>query len=257
MAGTVRKSPLLKGSEMIKTECLTKRFGSKVAVNNLNIEVFPGEFFSFLGPNGAGKTTTIRMVTGLLLPTEGRALVGGKDIQGDPIGAKHVIGYIPDRPFLYEKLTGREFLAFVGGLYDMDGKRLESETEELMELFGVRDVADFLVEEYSHGMKQKLSFCAAFLHDPRVVIVDEPWVGLDPRSIRFLKNYLKKKVRDGLCVFMSTHTLSIAEELSDRVGIINGGNLIAVGTVEEIMALKESRTFEDMFLQLTAEEDEI
>jgi len=257
MAGTVHKPPLLKGLEMIRTESLTKRFGSKVAVNNLNVEVFPGEFFSFLGPNGAGKTTTIRMVTGLLLPTEGRTFVDGKDVQGDPIGAKQVIGYIPDRPFLYEKLTGREFLGFVGGLYGMDGKRLESEAEELMELFGVLDVADFLVEEYSHGMKQKLSFCAAFLHDPRVVIVDEPWVGLDPKSIRFLKNYLREKVRDGLCVFMSTHTLSIAEELSDRVGIINGGNLIAVGTVDEIMALKASRTFEDMFLQLTAEEDEI
>ena len=242
---------------MIRTESLTKRFGSKVAVNNLNVEVFPGEFFSFLGPNGAGKTTTIRMVTGLLLPTEGRTFVDGKDVQADPIGAKQVIGYIPDRPFLYEKLTGREFLGFVGGLYGMDGKRLESDAEELMELFGVHDVADFLVEEYSHGMKQKLSFCAAFLHDPRVVIVDEPWVGLDPKSIRFLKNYLREKVRDGLCVFMSTHTLSIAEELSDRVGIINGGNLIAVGTVDEIMALKASRTFEDMFLQLTAEEDEI
>ncbi len=257
MVGTVRKSLLLKGFEMIRIEGLTKRFGSKVAVNNLNMEVFPGEFFSFLGPNGAGKTTTIKMVAGLLIPTEGRAFVYGKDVQVDPVGAKQVVGYIPDRPFLYEKLTGREFLGFVGGLYEMDGKGLDSKTEELMELFDVLDAADFLVEEYSHGMKQKLSFCAAFLHEPRVVIVDEPWVGLDPRSIRFLKNYLKERVRGGMCVFMSTHTLSIAEEVSNRVGIINGGNLIAVGTVEEIMALKASRDFEDMFLQLTAEEEEI
>ena len=237
---------------MIRTEGLTKKFGSTVAVDNLNMEVHPGEFFSFLGPNGAGKTTTIKLVTGLLIPTEGRAFIDGKDVQLDPVGAKQVVGYIPDRSFLYEKLTGREFLEFVGGLYEMDGRRLERKADELMELFGVLDVADLLIEEYSHGMKQKLSFSAAFLHDPKVIIVDEPWVGLDPKSIRFLKNYLKEKVRDGLSVFMSTHTLSIAEEVSDRVGIINGGHLIAEGTVDEIMALKKSRNFEDMFLQLTA-----
>ncbi len=237
---------------MIRTEGLTKKFGSTVAVDNLNMEVHPGEFFSFLGPNGAGKTTTIKLVTGLLIPTEGRAFIDGKDVQLDPVGAKQVVGYIPDRSFLYEKLTGREFLEFVGGLYEMDGRRLERKADELMELFGVLDVADLLIEEYSHGMKQKLSFSAAFLHDPKVIIVDEPWVGLDPKSIRFLKNYLKEKVRDGLSVFMSTHTLSIAEEVSDRVGIINGGHLIAEGTVDEIMALKKSRNFEDVFLQLTA-----
>ncbi|MCK5558133.1 MAG: ABC transporter ATP-binding protein, partial [Candidatus Hydrogenedentes bacterium] len=230
---------------MIRTEGLTKKFGSTVAVDNLNMEVHPGEFFSFLGPNGAGKTTTIKLVTGLLIPTEGRAFIDGKDVQLDPVGAKQVVGYIPDRSFLYEKLTGREFLEFVGGLYEMDGRRLERKADELMELFGVLDVADLLIEEYSHGMKQKLSFSAAFLHDPKVIIVDEPWVGLDPKSIRFLKNYLKEKVRDGLSVFMSTHTLSIAEEVSDRVGIINGGHLIAEGTVDEIMALKKSRNFED------------
>ena len=237
---------------MIRTEGLTKKFGSTVAVDNLNMEVHPGEFFSFLGPNGAGKTTTIKLVTGLLIPTEGRAFIDGKDVQLDPVAAKQVVGYIPDRSFLYEKLTGREFLGFVGGLYEMDGRQLERKADELMELFGVLDVADLLIEEYSHGMKQKLSFSAAFLHDPKVIIVDEPWVGLDPKSIRFLKNYLKEKVRDGLSVFMSTHTLSIAEEVSDRVGIINGGHLIAEGTVDEIMALKKSRNFEDMFLQLTA-----
>ena len=238
---------------MIRTEGLTKRFGSTVAVNNLNMEVYAGEFFSFLGPNGAGKTTTIKLLTGLLIPSAGRAYIDGKDVQVDPIDAKRVIGYIPDQPFLYEKLTGREFLRFVGGLYEMDSHYLERRAGELMELFGVREVADLLIEEYSHGMKQKLSFTAAFLHEPKVVIVDEPWVGLDPKSIRFVKNYLKERVRDGLCVFMSTHTLSIAEEVSDRVGIINGGSLIAIGTVGDIMALRASRDFEDVFLQLTAE----
>ena len=221
------------------------------------MEVHPGEFFSFLGPNGAGKTTTIKLLTGLLMPTEGRAFIDGKDVQLDPVGAKRVVGYVPDQPFLYEKLTGREFLRFVGGLYELGGIEFEKKAEELMELFGVLDVADLLIEEYSHGMRQKLSFSAAFLHDPKVVIVDEPWVGLDPKSIRFLKGYLKDKTRDGLCVFMSTHTLSIAEEVSDKVGIINSGNLIAMGTVAEIMALEASENFEDVFLQLTARGDEI
>jgi ABC-2 type transport system ATP-binding protein len=242
---------------MIRTEGLTKTFGSTVAVNRLTMEVKRGEFFSFLGPNGAGKTTTIKLLTALLIPTEGRAFIDGKDVQVDPVGAKRVIGYIPDQPFLYEKLTGREFLRFVGGLYDMEPNEAERKAEELMELFGVLDVADLLIEEYSHGMKQKLSFSAAFLHDPRVIIVDEPWVGLDPKSIRFIKSYLRSKVHDGLCVFMSTHTLSIAEELSDRVGIINGGTLIAEGTVAEIMALKESRNLEEVFLELTATGEEL
>jgi ABC-2 type transport system ATP-binding protein len=237
---------------MIRTEGLTKRFGSTVAVNKLTMEINSGEFFSFLGPNGAGKTTTIKLLTALLIPTEGRAFIDGKDVQLDPVGAKRAIGYIPDQPFLYEKLTGREFLRFVGGLYEMDPCETERKAEELMALFGVLDVADLLIEEYSHGMKQKLSFSAAFLHDPRVVIVDEPWVGLDPKSIRFIKSYLRNRVQEGLCVFMSTHTLSIAEEVSDRVGIINGGNLIAMGTVEEVMALKASRNFEEVFLELTA-----
>ena len=241
---------------MIRTEDLTKGFGSVLAVDKLNMEVRSGEFFSFLGPNGAGKTTTIKLLTGLLIPTAGRAFVNGVDVQLDPVSAKRALGYIPDQPFLYEKLTGREFLRFVGGLYEMDTREVELKAEELMEMFGVLGAADLLIEEYSHGMKQKLSFSAAFLHDPRVVIVDEPWVGLDPKSIRFIKGYLIEKVREGLCVFMSTHTLSIAEELSDRVGIINGGHLITVGSVKEIMALEASRTFEEVFLELTAEGDE-
>ncbi len=240
---------------MIRTEDLTKGFGPVLAVDKLNMEVHSGEFFSFLGPNGAGKTTTIKLLTGLLIPTAGRAFVNGVDVQLDPVGAKRALGYIPDQPFLYEKLTGREFLRFVGGLYEMGAREVERKAEELMEMFGVLDAADLLVEEYSHGMKQKLSFSAAFLHDPQVVIVDEPWVGLDPKSIRFIKGYLRERVREGLCVFMSTHTLSIAEEVSDRVGIINGGHLIAVGTVKEIMALEATRTFEDVFLELTAEGD--
>jgi ABC-2 type transport system ATP-binding protein len=237
---------------MIITENLTKRFGNVVAVSALNLEVGAGEFFCFLGPNGAGKTTTIKLLTGLLHPSAGRALLGGCDIQREPIQAKKLIGYIPDQPFLYEKLTGREFLWFVAGLYQLDHGRVGKTIEDLLDLFQLRDVGDQLTEDYSHGMRQKLSFAACFLHEPQIVIVDEPWVGLDPRNIRFVKDYLKQKTRRGLTVFMSTHTLSIAEEVADRIGIIHQGRLLHVGTVAEIKALATAPgSLEDVFLELT------
>lgn len=237
---------------MIRTEGLIKRFGSKTAVSSLDLEIPEGEFFCFLGPNGAGKTTTIKMLTGLLHPTEGRAILCGHDIQKEPIEAKRFIGYIPDTPFLYEKLTGRELMRFVAGLYGIPEKRVETFGEELLDMFGIRGVGDQLVEDYSHGMRQKLSFASCFLHDPRIVIVDEPWVGLDPKNIRFVKDYLKKRTREGLTVFMSTHTLSIAEEIADRIGIINNGKLLHVGTVPEIKALADHPgSLEDVFLQMT------
>ena len=236
---------------MILTENLTKRFGPKTAVDALSLRIDAGEFFCFLGPNGAGKTTTIKMLTGLLHPTAGRAVIGGHDIQTNPLGAKQLIGYIPDHPFLYEKLTGREFMQFVSGLYQM-GNGTAEKTEELLELFEIRTVGDQLIEDYSHGMRQKLSFASCFLHEPRVVIVDEPWVGLDPKNIRFVKDFLREKTRAGLTVFMSTHTLSIAEEVADRVGIIHRGKLLHVGTVSEIKALaSDAGTLEDVFLELT------
>jgi ABC-2 type transport system ATP-binding protein len=242
---------------MIETERLTKKFGDNLAVDSLSLKVAEGEFFCFLGPNGAGKTTTIKMLTGLLHPTAGRAILGGYDIQKDPVAAKRIVGYIPDAPFLYEKLTGREFMRFVAGLYQLSGDGVVERTETLLDLFGIDDVGDQLIEDYSHGMRQKLSFAACFLHDPRIVIVDEPWVGLDPKNIRFVKDFLRARTREGLTVFMSTHTLSIAEEVADQIGIIHNGRLLHVGTVPEIRAMAKSPgTLEDVFLEMTKEEGE-
>ena len=244
---------------MIKTENLTKKFGEKIAVNKLNIEVSHGTFFCFLGPNGAGKTTTIKMLTGLMRPTEGRAFIAGIDIQQDPVKAKKYIGFVPDHPFLYDKLTGREFLKFIAGLYQISEKEFKERTEELVGLFGLSSVVDQLIEDYSHGMRQKLSFTACFLHKPEIVIVDEPWVGLDPKNIRFVKDYLKQKTRkEGLTVFMSTHTLSIAEEIADVIGIIHQGKLCAFGSVNDIKSLSNTPgNLEDVFLELTKETDEV
>ncbi|MDK1021538.1 MAG: ABC transporter ATP-binding protein [Candidatus Hydrogenedentes bacterium] len=242
---------------MIHTESLTKRFGDNTAVDCLDLDIAQGEFFCFLGPNGAGKTTTIKMLTGLMKPTSGAASIGGFDILTEAVKAKGLLGYIPDHPFLYEKLTGREFMHFVAGLYKMSGDHLEDRVDELLDTFEVGDVGDQLIENYSHGMRQKLSFASCFLHRPKVVIVDEPWVGLDPKNIRAVKTYLKRKtLEEGLTVLMSTHTLSIAEEIADRIGIIHLGKLLHVGTVGEIMKLEESReTLEEVFLELTKGEE--
>ena len=237
---------------MIRMESLHKKFGDKTAVVGLDLHIPEGEFFCYLGPNGAGKTTTIKMLTGLIRPTSGRALIGGFDIQRNPVEAKRLIGYVPDHPFLYEKLTGREFLRFVSGLFQLRGPKVDDYADELMQLFEIGNVADQLVENYSHGMRQKLSFASCFLHDPRVVIVDEPWVGLDPKNIRFVKDYLKQKTREGLTVLMSTHTLGIAEEIADRIGIISRGTLLHVGSVQDIVQLAEKPgSLEDVFLELT------
>ena len=242
---------------MIKTENLTKRFGNKAAVSSLNLSIGKGEFFCFLGPNGAGKTTTIKMLTGLLKPSEGRAMLGGFDIQADPVKTKSILGYIPDTPFLYDKLTGREFMRFVAGLYQLPKETLNGRSEELLELFEVRHVGDQLIENYSHGMRQKLSFASCFLHEPKIVVVDEPWVGLDPKNIRFVKEYLKQQTREGLTVFMSTHSLGLIEDVADRIGIIHNGRLLHTGTIEEILKLTENPgSLEDVFLELTQGEQE-
>jgi len=242
---------------MIRTESLTKHFGEKVAVAPLDLHIKEGTFFCFLGPNGAGKTTTIKMLTGLLQPSGGRALVGGIDIQQDPVAAKRLLGYVPDHPFLYDKLTGREFMRFVAGLYQLPEDGYTESMEELLAMFGIAHVGDQLIEDYSHGMRQKLSFASCFLHTPRIVIVDEPWVGLDPKNIRFVKDFLRRKTREeGLTVFMSTHTLGIAEEIADAIGIIHNGRLLHTGTVKEIMALSERPgSLEDVFLGLTNDAD--
>ncbi len=254
----------------INTRALTKQFGAKTAVRGLDLEIAEGEFFCFLGPNGAGKTTTIKMLTGLLRPSSGQAIVGGFDIQRDPIQAKRLLGYIPDHPFLYERLTGREFMRFVAGLYRMPEDSLEKRCDALLETFEILHAGELLIEGYSHGMRQKLSFASCFLHQPQIVIVDEPWIGLDPKNIRAVKTYLRQKTVEGITVFMSTHSLSIAEEIADRIGIIHRGRLLHVGTVDEIKALasdpgasesgapEADRTgsLEDVFLDLTRQAEE-
>ncbi len=243
---------------MIRTRGLHKRYGDKDAVCDLDLDIPAGEFFCFLGPNGAGKTTTIKMLNGLVRPTDGRAAIGGHDIADEPVRAKELLGYIPDTPFLYDKLTGREIMRFIAGLYRLPKRDFEVRCDELLDTFEILHKADQLVESYSHGMRQKLSFASCFLHDPRVVIVDEPWVGLDPKNIRKVKQFLRERTRThGLTVFMSTHTLSIAEELADRIGIINHGRLLRIGTVAEVKALANNPgTLEDVFLELTQGDDE-
>lgn len=240
---------------MIKIENLSKRYAEKIAVNNLELEVPAGEFFCFLGPNGAGKTTTIKMLTGLVRPTSGRAVIGDFDIQQQPVEAKQLLGYVPDHPHLYDRLTGREMMRFVAGLYRLPKATFEELCDALLETFELSQVGDQLVESYSHGMRQKLSFATCFLHQPQVVVVDEPWVGLDPKNIRAVKTYLEQQTARGLTVFMSTHSLSIAEEVADRVGIIHRGRLLHVGTVDEVKKLADHPgSLEDVFLQLTREE---
>ncbi len=237
---------------MIRTERLTKTFGEKTAVDELTLAIGEGEFFCFLGPNGAGKTTTIKMITGLSRPTSGRALIGGIDIAKEPVEAKRALGYIPDQPFLYEKLTGREFMRFVAGLYGMRPDGLLARIDGLLGTFEIDDAADALIGDLSHGTRQKLAFAATFLHEPRAVVIDEPWVGLDPRSVRRVRTYLSERTREGVTVFMSTHTLAIAEEVADRIGIIHGGKLLALGSVAEIKALaSRPGSLEDVFLELT------
>jgi ABC-2 type transport system ATP-binding protein len=242
---------------MLVLEGLTKDYDSFRALSELELTVPAGEFFCFLGPNGAGKTTTIKIITGLLRPTAGRALIGGHDIQVEPIAAKRLIGYIPDQPYLYEKLTGREFLHFVGDLFEVPKAEQDAALDHYFGLFLLKDDADTLIENYSFGMRQKLCFSVQLMHRPRLLVVDEPIVGLDPRSARIVKNLLRDFCRGGGTVFLSTHLLSIAEELCDRLGIIRKGRLQFLGTVPELrQTLSKDGTLEELFLQLTEEEKE-
>jgi ABC-2 type transport system ATP-binding protein len=239
------------GDTLIKTTSLVKRFGDKLAVNSVNLDVRGGEIFGFLGPNGAGKTTTIKMICGLLRPTAGSAFVGGFDIQQQPIAAKSILGYVPDEPMLYEKLAAREFLGFVADLYNVSPQQAEHRAEELLKLLDLTNDADNLIEGFSHGMRQKMAIAGALMHDPRVLVLDEPTVGLDPKSARFIKDILRQLAERGAAVFLSTHILEIAERMCDRIGIIDHGNLIAVGTVEELRAGRADQSLEDIFLSLT------
>lgn len=241
----------------IKIEALQKNYGSFEAVKSLNVTVQKGELFGFLGPNGAGKTTTIKMMTGLLEPTSGVIHICGIDMWKSPVDAKQHIAYVPDHPELYPKLTGREFLRFIGSVFRMPQQTFEKRMEEYLELFQLTDRADELIEGYSHGMKQKISLCAALIHQPDVLFLDEPTVGLDPKSARTLKTLLRTLCDRGMTVFMSTHILEIAEQMCDRVGIILDGRLIALGTMEELREtdVQKQATLEEIFLQLTGDAD--
>ncbi len=237
---------------MIRLNDLTKRYGSFTAVNHINLSVEAGELFGFLGPNGAGKTTTLRMMAGILQPTGGLVTIGGEDISENPLAAKAKLGYIPDRPFVYDKLTGAEFLRFVAALYGQDGERVERRLNELLELFELAPWRDELTEAYSHGMRQKLIIASALVHRPEVVVVDEPMVGLDPRSAKLLKALFREFVDRGGTIFMSTHTLEVAEAMCDRIAIIQEGNIVACGTMDELRAqTAEGLSLEELFLQLT------
>ncbi|MBU1625848.1 ABC transporter ATP-binding protein [bacterium] len=243
---------------MIEIKNLTKKFGNREAISNLNINIKKGELYGFLGPNGAGKTTTIKILAGLIFPTSGSVRIGEYDLLKDSEKIKRITGYIPDRPFLYEKLTGKEFLKFVSELYDVPKETIDAKSKELLTTFDLYEKRDQLIETYSYGMRQKVVIASALIHDPEIIIVDEPIIGLDPKSIRLIKDIFRSLCdKKGVTIFMSTHTLSIAEELCNRVGIINNGKLITELTQRELK--KElplpSSNLEEIFLTMTSEKD--
>ena len=239
-------------STLIETRNLVKKYGDKLAVNDVSFEVNGGEIFGFLGPNGAGKTTTIKVIVGLLQPTSGTVKVDGYDIQAQPLQAKSASGYVPDTPNLYAKLTGRELLRFVGDLYNVEREQVARRIDELLRILDLTAAGDDTLDSYSHGMQQKASLAAALMHDPKVLVLDEPTVGLDPRSARLIKDMLRQMADRGSAVFLSTHILEIAERMCDRIGIINRGRLIATGTMGELRSLgKGESSLEDIFLSLT------
>jgi ABC-2 type transport system ATP-binding protein len=240
---------------MIQIKGLTKRYGTFTAVDGIDLEVPRGQILGFLGPNGAGKTTTLRMIAGILKPTAGSVKIGGIDILEQPSAAKAMMGFIPDRPFIYEKLTGGEFLRFVAGLYGQSGDVVERRMTELLELFDLIEWKDELVESYSHGMRQKLIISSAFLHRPEVIVVDEPMVGLDPKAARILKDLFGEYVRRGHTIMMSTHTMEVAESVCDRIAIIHGGRIRAAGTMAELHETVQAgaRGLEELFLRLTGD----
>ena len=240
---------------MIELRSLTKRYGSFTAVNNVDLDVPRGELFGFLGPNGAGKTTTLRMIAGILRPTSGTVRIAGIDLASQSTTAKQKLGFIPDRPFIYEKLTGVEFLRFVAGLYGQSGPDVEKRGAELLALFDLEEWKDELVESYSHGMRQKLIISSAFVHKPEVIVVDEPMVGLDPKAAKTLKDLFREYTRRGNTIMMSTHTLEVAQSMCDRIGIIQRGVIRACGTMDDLRASAESGVtgLEEIFLRLTGE----
>jgi ABC-2 type transport system ATP-binding protein len=243
---------------MIELEHVTKTYSNKIAVNDLDLRIDRGELFAFLGPNGAGKTTTIKLMCGLLFPTAGRVRIAGFDLGTHGPQARQLISYVPDQPFLYEKLTGREVMRFIADMYGMPRARADERMARMIELFGLGSFVDDLTQNYSHGMRQRTVFACALLHEPQVLIVDEPTVGLDPRSVRLLKNLLREESDRGVTVFLSTHSLDIAQELADRIGVVAQGRLIGCGTLDALRrqaALDGS--LEEVFLKLTEEEEPV
>ena len=241
---------------MIETKNLTKRYGKTLAVDSLNLHIQKGTIFGFIGPNGAGKTTTIKMLGGLIEPDAGEVFIRGADIKKAPEQAKQCIGFIPDRPYLYEKLTGLEFLKFTADLYGVDESVFLDKAKNVLEIFSLIDWKDELIEAYSHGMRQRLIMSAAILHDPEIIIVDEPMVGLDPAGIKMVKRLFRELADTGVTFFISTHTLSMAQDLCDHIGIIHHGRLIATGTLDDLkyQAQASSGDLEAVFLKLTRED---
>lgn len=243
---------------MIELHKLRKTFGSFVAVDDISLSIPSGEFFGFLGPNGAGKTTTIKMMTGLFTPTSGQIVINGFDVVKQPQEAKSTFGYIPDHPYLYDKLTGREFIYYMGGLYRMEKNDLKENVDRVIDLLELASWIDKKTEDYSQGMRQRVTFASAFVHRPKTIIIDEPMVGLDPRSARIVKDSLKQMTKEGVSIFMSTHILEMAEELCDRIGIINKSRIIFLDTKENLHLhkTKYEGNLESVFLELTKEADD-
>ena len=238
---------------MIELDHLVKNFGDLIAVNDVSLKIQRGEFFAMLGPNAAGKTTTIKLLAGLMKPTSGAARICGFDVQAQPLEARQRLAYVPDFPFLYDKLTAWEFFRFTGQMFRLDAARIEKNAQELVERFHLGEFADRSLEGLSHGTRQRVAIVSALLHDPEVFVIDEPMVGLDPQHTRIVKDVLKERSLAGMTVLVSTHQLSIAEEMADRIGIINGGKLIAVGTRDELRQQSGLvGALEEIFLSLTA-----
>lgn len=233
---------------------VTKKYGEFAAVKSLSLKVSAGEIFGFVGPNGAGKTSTIRMITGLAYPSAGTVQVKGWNYEHDSLRIKNILGYIPDRPYLYEKLTGREYLEFIYGIFGVNG--IPNQMENYLEMFDLEDWADQLIESYSHGMKQRLAFAGALIHSPEVLVVDEPMVGLDPKGVRLIKNTFRELASKNVAVFVSTHNLEMAEQVCHSIGIIHEGVLIACDNIEglQTQASLPNSPLEDIFLRLTTEE---
>ncbi|MEE8414775.1 MAG: ABC transporter ATP-binding protein [Desulfobacterales bacterium] len=242
---------------MIELQHLSKKFSKTVAVNDLTLNIQTGEVFGFIGPNGAGKTTTIKMMGGILEPSSGVVLICGVNMKTEPERAKSKIGFIPDQPYLYEKLTGMEFLNFTADLYKMNNEAFIQKAQDKLDMFSLSDWSNELIEAYSHGMKQRLIMAAALLHDPEVIIVDEPMVGLDPAGIQMVKELFRNLAAEGVTIFMSTHSLNVAEDVCDRIGIINKGSLIVTGTIEDLRQHADvmDAGLEQVFMKLTQENE--